>query len=144
MKTSLLIVEDDLLLSDCLKEFLSSEVDVIHQSYNGAEALEVLASEDVHLVITDINMPVMNGIELIKTMRLKKMVHPIIFFTAHGDEKLMREALSYGAFDFILKPSQDLLEDALKRGIVEGMKIFSNKTEDNLDSALDEMKKIFG
>ena len=57
------------------------------------------------LFICDIKMPVLNGIETIKKVRLSGNEVPFIFYTGHGDETQLIEVVKYGVFDFINKPS---------------------------------------
>jgi two-component system chemotaxis response regulator CheY len=73
---------------------------------NGLQALELLARERVDLLVTDINMPEMDGIELVRAVR---RVHdakalPILIITAKGEEALRKEGLALGANACILKP----------------------------------------
>ena len=63
--------------------------------------------------------------------------HPIIFYMAHGNEALMREALSYGAFDFLAKPNFDNLESTVKSALEEGLKGGSSTDGE------DEMARLF-
>jgi len=132
-KGNLLIVEDEKALSDLLVDLLGPHADKVFTAYNGLEALDEVASNEIHGIVCDINMPKMNGIEFIAKMREIGNNHPIIFYTAHGNEVLMREALSYGAFDFLAKPNFDNLEGTVRQALDEGLKQGdSTSSEDEL------------
>jgi YesN/AraC family two-component response regulator len=122
MKSSLLIVDDEEAIVCYLKELLEPKVDVIYTALNGAEGLDVLKKHEVLCVVSDIKMPVMNGIEFIKAVRANNDDVPFIFFTAFGSQSLMFEAVKYGALDFLNKPKFDDLDEIISRGIDEGFK----------------------
>lgn len=128
MKGNLLIVDDEPLLLKNLKANLEDCADEIHVAGNGKEALEVLAHQTIHCIVCDINMPTMNGVELIKAIRKAENNVPFIFFTGHGNKDLMLEAIKYGAFDFLNKPHFEGLEDVVTRGINFGL----NKVSDGI------------
>lgn len=141
-KGNLLLVEDEVALINLLADILSPVADNVFKAHNGLEALDVLENNTIHGIVCDINMPKMNGIELIAKMREIGLQHPIIFYTAHGNDALMREALSYGAFDFLAKPNFDNLEDTVRLALEEGLKDPKlSKTEDS-DSAKEELEKM--
>jgi two-component system response regulator AtoC len=71
---------------------------------NGADALERLSSEKIDLVLTDLKMPGMSGIELLARLRTLDADVPVIVLTAHGTVETAVEAMKQGAFDYILKP----------------------------------------
>ena len=119
-KGNLLIVDDEPIILKRLKFNLEDYADEVYTAENGLEALEVLKSKIVHCVICDINMPKMNGVEVIKSIRAEGNEVPFIFYTAHGNQDLMMEAVKYGAFDFLNKPNLDGLEDVVSRGLHEG------------------------
>ena len=83
---------------------------------NGKEGLEVFERERPPLVLTDIKMPGMDGIEVLKRIKEIEPKTEVIVITGHGDMELAIKALNLDATDFINKPIQrDLLEQALKR-----------------------------
>ena len=83
---------------------------------NGRQALAVLDQEVVDLLVTDINMPEMDGIELVREARRRRSRDelPIVIITAKGEEQARTEGMALGANDYILKPisSRDLLDAA--------------------------------
>lgn len=79
---------------------------VCGQANNGKEALKFLNEHIVHVVFTDVSMPIMNGIELAKSITELQTSKPIVvFFSAHDDFKYAQEAIRYGVRYYILKPS---------------------------------------
>lgn len=128
---NLLIVDDEPLILKNLKFTLEDYASEIYTAGNGLEALEVLKVETIHCVICDINMPKMNGVELIKRLRADGNEVPMIFYTGHGNRELMLEVVKYGAFDFLDKPNMEGLEDVISRGLKAG---FNRKDVDQADS----------
>ena len=89
---------------------------VIAEAENGKEAMALLEKHDVQLVITDIRMPVMDGLELAKNIRDKYPHILTVILTGYADFEYAQTALRYGAFDYLLKPvSEEALEDLLGR-----------------------------
>jgi CheY-like chemotaxis protein len=89
---------------------------------NGVEALEVLASSEVDLLVTDINMPEMDGIELIRQVRQTRRAEdlPILIITAKAELSAKDQGLMLGANAYILKPlsGQELIQKA--QGLLDG------------------------
>lgn len=102
---TILLVDDSIDLLRFLSESLSTDYRVL-TAKNGRQALDVIEDEDVDLVISDVMMPEMDGIELCKT--LKKDIRfshiPIIMLTAKASEEYQMEGLGVGATDYIPKP----------------------------------------
>jgi DNA-binding NtrC family response regulator len=141
-KGNLLLVEDEEVLSSILKDLLEPHADKIGAAYNGLEGIEAIKNNTYHAVVCDINMPKMNGIEFIIKMRELGFEHPIIFYTAHGNEQLMREAFSYGAFDFLTKPHFDNLEETVIKALNHGLDFFSGNSKEQETSIDDELEKL--
>lgn len=119
---NLLIVDDEKMLVENMTFILSPHASKIFAGHNGKEGLEVLEREEIHCVICDITMPVMNGVEFIKEARKKGHEVPFIFYSAYGNHDLMLEVSKYGAFDFLSKPDFNDLEAVVTRGLAEGFK----------------------
>lgn len=103
----ILIVDDDLEI----REGLSAEVSkalkdkaVILNCKNGAVAAELLKCNTIDIVVTDIKMPVMNGIELLKFIRDRHIACKSIVLSSYDDFNLVRDAMKLGACDYLLKP----------------------------------------
>ncbi|MFA6499375.1 MAG: response regulator [Desulfurivibrionaceae bacterium] len=120
-----LVVDDDhgFLLS--LQAMCRERVDIFEvvTAGNGKEALAVLASQPIHLVVTDLKMPEMDGFELVSQMsRLKNSV-PVIVMTAFGTPEMEDRLMDLGAFQYIEKPVDfELLLQKIKDGLAAGAK----------------------
>lgn len=119
-KGNLLIVDDEPILLMTLKFNLREFADNIYEAENGLVALEQIKKHEIHCVLCDINMPVMNGIELIKNVRALNLNTPFIFYTGHGYHELMIQASKYDAFEFLSKPDLANLEEAISIGLQKG------------------------
>lgn len=141
-KGNLLIVDDEIYIVDNLCILLRSYADKIFPAYNGIEALKVLETEEVHCIVCDINMPKMNGVQLIKEVRKRNIETPFIFYTGHGNVELMREAAKYGAFDFLDKPNFDGLYNVVTLGLQKGFERSKHQSDwDKIESEYIKMLK---
>ncbi|NLJ71054.1 MAG: response regulator transcription factor [Clostridiaceae bacterium] len=102
-KQTVLICDDDQDILAALKIYLSAEGYKILEANNGAQVLDILAEEEVHLVILDIMMPVLDGIDTTKIIREKSNI-PIILLTAKSEDHDKVFGLNTGADDYIVKP----------------------------------------
>ena len=85
---------------------------------NGREAMEILRDEGADLVVSDLNMPGMDGLNLLSTLRGEGMETPVIIVTAHGEVASAVKAMQLGATDYILRPFDlDTLEIAMARAL---------------------------
>jgi YesN/AraC family two-component response regulator len=98
-----MIVEDEPLLRDTLEQLLQFSGFTVLTASNGKEALEKLAQNPVDLVLSDIKMPVMDGVELLRHIRTTYKGLKVIFFSAFADIS-HAEALQMGALDLLSKP----------------------------------------
>lgn len=103
---NILLVDDDCESRICLADFMRSLGHEVVESVNGYDALKMFSSREFHLVLTDIQMPKITGIELLKRIRGLPRGRDvcIIVFTGFGDMRTAIEALRAGAFDYLLKP----------------------------------------
>jgi two-component system, LuxR family, response regulator FixJ len=101
------VIDDDEALRDSLTFLLrTARLDVL--SYPSATAfLEVLPEANLSCVITDVRMPGMSGVDLLRRLRERKISVPVIVITGHGDIPLAVEAMKIGAIDFLEKPFDD-------------------------------------
>lgn len=141
MKGNLLIVEDETLLLEGLVYRLKHLSDQTFKAGNGLEALDVLEKHEIHCILCDINMPKLNGVEVIKRIRATGNNVPFIFYTGHGNRDLMLEVAKYGAFDFLDKPSFDGLEEVVGRGLKAGINVDAENEESN-GGFISEYKKL--
>lgn len=103
MKKRILVVDDDNMNLVRTKMILGQEYDVL-MAESGAEALAKLKSEKVDMVLLDIDMPEMNGIETFERMKSFAGGIPVIFLTASGLEEDVVNAIRLGAVNYLKKP----------------------------------------
>ena len=99
----ILICDDEQDIVNALKIYLNNADYILHEAHNGWEALTVLEQEDIHLVLLDIMMPEMDGMEAMVKIREKSNV-PIILLTAKSEDSDKVLGLTVGADDYITKP----------------------------------------
>lgn len=99
----ILICDDEKDIVAALKIYLQAEGYETFEAYNGAQALEIVKNEEIHLVLMDIMMPVMDGITAMVELR-KLGNQPVILLTAKGEESDKILGLNVGADDYITKP----------------------------------------
>jgi DNA-binding response OmpR family regulator len=104
MQKKILLLEDDFLLAQTLKELLESEGYDVTLTLRGDEAIDESYDSKFDLYIFDINVPDINGIELLKALRGADDKTPTIFISALIDIKSISEAFAVGALDYIKKP----------------------------------------
>lgn len=123
MPKNILIIEDEQIITKSLERLLRKEGYSVVICHNGKAALEAINDQEFDLIVSDIRMPDMDGIETIKAIRnyLKsrgKPAVPEILITGYADESKYQEALELKVADYIYKPFdiKDLLE-AVRRNI---------------------------
>ncbi len=102
-KRNILVVDDEPQITRVLKTTLSSQGYAIRTANDGDEALQVMKEWTPDLLITDLRMPHMNGLELCRHVRAKSPL-PIIVLSVKGEEKIKVDALDAGADDYVTKP----------------------------------------
>ena len=116
MDNKLLLVDDEEGIRKVLGISLTDLGYQVLTAENGEEALEIFRRENPPIVLTDIKMPVMDGIELLRTIKDERPDCEVIMITGHGDMELAIKSLKYRAIDFVTKPiNDDILEIALGR-----------------------------
>lgn len=98
-----LICDDDRDIVNALKIYLTSPDLILHEAYTGAQALEVIRSTEIHLVLMDIMMPELDGISAMVRLRQESNV-PVILLTAKSEDADVILGLNTGADDYITKP----------------------------------------
>src|SRR4030065_711772 len=103
-KKRILVVEDDEEMRSFLKDFIEAEGFEIDSASNGSDAFRILVRELFDLVITDIRMPGLTGLDILPGIRRLQPEAPIIVITAFGSEEVHRRALERGATAYLEKP----------------------------------------
>ena len=103
----MIIVDDEAFMRENLRDLfpwddLGYRVTAVFS--NGQEALKSLKNKPVHVVLTDIQMPGMNGIELLRQIRHNKISAQVVFLSAYSDFEYARQGILYGAVDYLTKP----------------------------------------
>ncbi|WP_453990078.1 response regulator transcription factor [Bacillus nitroreducens] len=115
----MLIVDDDWLISDSLKsmdEWHERNIDVVGTAENGKEALFWMENEKLDIILTDIRMPEMDGIELTKYIYEKELPIQVIIMSGYEEFSYAQKAMKYNAKGYILKPiDTDELMNAIDR-----------------------------
>ena len=116
MNEKLLLVDDEEGIRKVLGISLTDLGYQVLTAENGEEALEIFHRENPPIVLTDIKMPVMDGIQLLRNIKDENPDTEVIMITGHGDMDLAIKSLKYQATDFVTKPiNDDILEIALGR-----------------------------
>lgn len=101
----LLFVEDEEDLINIIEDTLKKLNANFVTARNGKEALDILDEQkDIDAVITDINMPIMNGLEMIDTINKKGLDLPVIVMSAHTETEFIKKAEDLGVKNYLLKP----------------------------------------
>lgn len=100
----LLIVDDEPDICEILSDLCAVLTMDIRVAANGEEALEILSKEPIDCILSDINMPRMSGLELLKELRARGLETPFVIVSGYEDKLNTVESLQLGALDFIDKP----------------------------------------
>lgn len=105
MKKTVLIADDSMFMRNFLKDLLSKEdFTVIAEACNGEEAVSYYKKVSPDIVLLDITMPIVNGIDALKLIKDYDPQANVVICSAMGQKSLIMEALSIGAKDYIIKP----------------------------------------
>jgi heterodisulfide reductase subunit A len=103
-KFRILVVDDELVVRDSLKEWLEAEGFTAAMAGSGPEALAALEAEPYHLMLLDIKMPGMDGVEVLERAKLLSPDLTVIMMTAYATVETAVEAMKMGAMDYLIKP----------------------------------------
>lgn len=103
--TRILLVDDEKDFVEMLSMRLAEEGDKITAAYDGRQCLETLEKETFDIVILDIKMPGMDGIQTLKKIKALHPLVEVILLTGHGSAETAVEGMKLGAFDYLLKPA---------------------------------------
>ena len=134
-----LFVEDNKDAREAIYDLLSNFFDMIVTASNGKEGIKTFNSQDFDLIITDINMPVMNGIEMIKEIRKDNPLIAIIALTAHQEFDYMFETINLSVDGYLLKPLDYKLFQVLLSRITKAL--YNVKKNKEYEEHLEELVK---
>lgn len=106
-KSSILLAEDEENVRESFKKVLLLYVKEVFTAKDGKEAYELYTKHNPDIIITDIKMPKINGIELIKKIRQKNHDIPIIVTSAHTDQDLLLESIKLSLVEYVVKPIKE-------------------------------------
>ena len=121
MKSTILVVDDEKDICDFLEDLLTEENYRTFTALNGEKAIDITRKEKPDLILLDIKMPGMDGIEVLEKIKGIDPEIPVIMITGYGSLKTAREAMKLGAYDYITKPFdlkfiRQVIKDALSEG----------------------------
>ncbi len=139
--SKILIIEDEASIRRVLTNILTEESSTykVEDAVDGLQGLEKIRNNDYDLVLCDIKMPKMDGVELLEAVKKIKPEIPMVMISGHGDMETAVHAMRLGAFDFISKPPDlnrllNTVRNALdKKQLVVENKILKNKVSKNFE-----------
>lgn len=146
MKGKILVVDDEEVMRRSLVEVLRLEGHQVSAVENGRAALEVLGKEDFDLVVLDLKMPGIDGVEVMRVSRQKYPDMQIILLTAHGSLESAIEALRLEAHDYLLKPvSPQLLLSSIDSALTHRAEMRHRRLLlHQMESSLQQLKGVEG
>jgi len=125
-KSSILLAEDEDNLRESFKKVLLLYVDKVYDASNGEEAYELYNKNHPDIIITDVKMPKINGLEFIKKVRKSNQKTPIIVTSAYTDQKLLLESIKLSLVEYVVKP---IKESVLNRFLQECAKVLIEEAD---------------
>jgi DNA-binding NtrC family response regulator len=120
MSKTILVVDDEKEICTILSDNLSQEGYRVFTAYNGKTALELIRKEKPDLVLLDIKMPEMDGIEVLRRIKKMKKKIVVIMLTAYGTLETARKAMKLGAYEYITKPFDLFLLKSIVKEVLKG------------------------
>jgi two-component system NtrC family response regulator len=136
MQTTILIIDDEKKLNDLLSRIIGLEGFRVLQAYTGKDGIKLLEQEDVLVVLSDVKLPDVNGIDLVKTIKAKKPYVEVINLTAYGTINDGVKSIQNGAFNYIVKGDDNdkiipLLNQAVEKAQLQRIAFEADKKISN-------------
>jgi len=138
MSFNVLIVDDSRSMRSVIKKIIAISgfsMDQCYEAVNGKQAMEILAREQVDIILSDLNMPEMNGLEMLEALKLDRRLQriPVIIISTEGSDEKRKTVLEMGAKQFIGKPfSPEYVRKVLYEVIgMEDAKPYEGNERDN-------------
>lgn len=153
LQISVLYVEDEAITRSAVARMLKRRVATLYEAENGKEGLELFKQYRPNIVISDIRMPVLDGMEMSKEIKLLDKNSKIILTTAHSDASILLDSIEVGVDKYILKPlDMDTLYSAMAQCAetvmlerkIQQQNIEKDELIAKLREALDNVKKLSG
>jgi len=103
---NVLLVDDEKGYLNVLSNRLSKRSIIATKAFSGTEAIQVLRKNDFDVVVLDLKMEDMDGIEVLKVIKRMVPELPVIILTGHGSQTAAKEGIAFGAFDYLSKPCE--------------------------------------
>ncbi|MDZ7831257.1 MAG: response regulator [Desulfobacterales bacterium] len=129
--TNVLIVDDEKDFVEMFGLRLEEAGERVHRAYSGKESLDLLAKEYIDVVVLDIKMPGMDGIETLQEIKKRYPIVEVIMLTGHGTIETAVEGMKLGAYEYLLKPA-DVEEITTK---IEGARKRKEEQEERIRKA---------
>ena len=145
IKLNILVVDDEQIVLDSINKHLRKEenLNVITTLYV-EEAISIMREQDIHIILTDLMMPEIDGLEFLKMTKDEKPDIIVIMITGYATINTALQAMQLGAFDYIAKPfSRDELKKIVKRAADLAYASFEGKKEEKIGKK-EKNEKIFG
>jgi len=153
-KTNVLVVDDEAVIREGLRRILEMDGFSVETSSSGTLALERLQEKDFDLVISDLKMPGMSGMDVLKTIKVLQPEVPVIIITGYSTVDTAVEAMKNGAFDYIAKPfTPEQINEKVQKALDQRAVLLENiciKKELNAHQGFDrflgesrEMQKVY-
>jgi DNA-binding NtrC family response regulator len=138
-RISVLYVEDDKILREKVLEFLRMRFDVVYSASDGRSGLETFLRVKPDVVITDIKMPVMSGLEMARMIKENNSDVPVIILTAFSEATLLMEAIEIGVDGYVQKPADGtkLLETIYKTILPKVQRTEIDSLNEDIDRSLE-------
>ena len=141
---NILVVDDHVILRKGLLVIIENEFEDCNsfEALNGVEALSILRKEKIDIILSDISMPELNGIEMLKQMKALKVKVPVLILSMQPEDQYAIRAIKAGAFGFINKNcSPDTLISAIKT-VLSGNKFITPSVSDLLVNAVGKKSAV--
>lgn len=114
------VIDDEEILRNCLKDILTDEGYNVKSMIDGEEGLAVFAKQPADIVILDIKMPGMSGVEVLKNIKLLHPSTEVIMITGYATVSTAEESKKLGAFDYLTKPfDMSQIKNVIKKILAE-------------------------
>lgn len=111
LDVKVMVVDDELDFLELFTKRFSKRLATVRSANSGLQALAVLSQEEIDVVVLDVKMPGMDGIETLKEIKKRHPLTEVILLTGHGSVESGIQGMNHGAYDYVMKPFEinDLL-----------------------------------
>ena len=141
---TVLYVEDEADIAYEMKHLLSKKVKEVYLAHDGTEALKLYLEKRPNIIITDIRLPKISGLEIIREIRKKDFSIPVIILSAHNDFEYLKESILLNITNYLVKPIdiEELYQSIDKAKEIVGIKKQNQKLIDNITKEKEKYKQL--